>query len=372
MNAGLWDVLPSTAALLEVPGMADRLGLRERLGDVRRIAVLLVDGLGYHLLPRAAEHAPVIADVLAGRSGTLDELCCAFPSTTPTSLVTLGTGTRPGDHGVLGFTVNIPGTDQLLTHVSWRDDPPPRQWQPVPTVLERAMAAGVAVSVVSRPQFEGSGLTIAAYGQPRFVGAERSAILAERMLAELAAGQHLVYGYHPSLDTASHVHGIASPQWARAAAGVDRLVGRIVAGLPSDAALLVTADHGALDVPTERRIDIADDPRLAAGLRVVAGEPRARYLHTVDGAEQDVLAAWREVLGARADVLSRDEAIARDMFGPVRPEHLARIGDVVVVCAGDTIVLATGHEPDTVGRLVAYHGSTTAVETAVPLISFRP
>jgi len=55
----------------------------------------------------------------------------------------------------------------------------------------------------------------------------------------------------------------------------------------------------------------------------------------------------------------------------VPPAHLARIGDVVVVCAGDTVVLATGHEPELVGKLVAYHGSNTVVETAIPLLTFR-
>lgn len=370
MSGNLADVLAGACALLGVPGTQDRLGLAERVGAPRRICVLLVDGLGYHLLPAAGRHALLIADVLAGRLGRLDELTCTFPSTTPTSLTTLGTGVLPGEHGVLGFTVNVPGTDRVLTHVTWRDDPPPRQWQPVPTLFDRALAAGVRTTVVSRPEFEGSGLTRAAYGGPRYAGAAGVDQLSERILDELAAGPGLVYGYHPTLDAISHAHGIASPDWARAAASVGRLIGRLVEGLPDDAALLVTADHGALDVPAEARVDLAADPRLAAGIRVVAGEPRVRYLHTVPGASADVLAAWRAVLGPRAAVLAREQAVADGLFGPVPAAHLGRIGDVVVICQADTVVLATGHEPDTVATLVAYHGALTPVETAIPLLSF--
>lgn len=367
----LADVLTSACALLGVPGTSDRLGLAARLGPVRRIAVLLVDGLGYHLLAAAAEHGPTLADVLAGRAGVLSELACPFPSTTPTSLVTLGTGRQPGEHGVLGFTVNVPGTDRVLTHVQWRDDPPPRQWQPIPTLLERAAAAGVRTRVVSRPEFAGSGLSVAAYGDTAYVAAARSEELAAGVLRELAAGPGIVYGYHPTLDSVAHHSGIASPQWGRAAASVDRLITRIAAGLPDDAALLVTADHGGLDVPASARVDVADDPRLAAGLRVVAGEPRMRHLHTVDGAAPDVIATWRGVLGDRAQVLSREAAVSGGLFGPVADAHLARIGDLVVVCTGDTVVLATGREPETVAGLIAFHGSNTPVETAVPLLSFR-
>ena len=84
MTPSLLDVLPSALSVLGVPG-PDPLGLRETLAGVRRIAVVLVDGLGYHLLPLAAPVAPTIADVLAGRLGTLIELTSPFPSTTPVS-----------------------------------------------------------------------------------------------------------------------------------------------------------------------------------------------------------------------------------------------------------------------------------------------
>ena len=240
----------------------------------------------------------------------------------------------------------------------------------MPTLFARAQRAGVRVSVVSRPEFEGSGLTEAAYGTPRYVGAARSEDLAEQVIAEIESGPGLVYGYHPTLDTVAHLHGIASPEWARAAGSVDRLITRIAEALPSGAALLVTADHGALDVPVDSRIDLDTDPRLAAGVRVVAGEPRVRYLHTAPGAGADVLAAWRAVLGDRADVLSREAVVDSGLFGPVRSEHLARIGDVVVICRDDTVVLASAHEPEMVSKLVAFHGSLTPVETAIPLITF--
>ena len=370
-RGSLADVLPSALDVLGMPGLSDRLEIRASVGEVRRMAVLLVDGLGYHLLPAAADCSPTLADVVAGRLGSLAELACVFPSTTPTSLVTLGTGALPGAHGVLGFTVNVPGTDRVLTHVTWRDEPDPARWQPLPTLFRRAAAAGLRTAVVSRPEFAGSGLTEAAYGGARYVGAKRSEQLAERMLAELRAAPGLVYGYHPTLDTIAHLHGIDSPQWQCAAASVDRLISRLVDGLPADAALLVTADHGMLDVPLEARFDIAADPRLDAGIAVVAGEPRVRYLHTLPGAAGDVMAAWREVLGAAASVYGRDELVAAGWFGPVPHEHLARIGDVVVVCHDRAVVLATGREPATVAGLVAFHGSTTPAETAIPLIAFR-
>jgi hypothetical protein len=183
-----------------------------------------------------------------------------------------------------------------------------------------------------------------------------------------ATPRSLVYGYVNEVDRTGHQHGIDSPQWRDAVAGVDRLVRMLAEGLPPDAALLVTADHGQLNVPADRRFDVGSDERLRAGVAVVAGEPRVRYLHTAAGATADVLAAWREVLGPAAWVGAREEAVAAGWFGPVPAEHARRIGDVVAICADDYVVLATGLEPAPIGRMVAFHGSYTAAEMAIPLL----
>ena len=371
MTRSLTDVLPSVAAVLGVGEGVDRLDLTAKLGDVRRVCVVLVDGMGYHLLPVLAPHAQLLAQVLRGGTGELAELTCTFPSTTPTSLVSFGTGALPGAHGILGFTLNVPGTDRVLTHIFWRDDPRPQEWQPLPTWFQRIAAAGFDAAAVLPRMFVGSGLTDAAYRGARIAAVARDDDYAEVVLAQLRAGAGLVYGYTSALDNAAHVFGIASPEWAQAAADVDLLLSRLLEGLPADAALVVTADHGGLDVAPEARIDLDADPVLSEGIRVVAGEPRLRYLHTVDGAAADVLDRWRTTLGSRATVVSRDEAIASGWFGPVPAEHRERIGDVVVLCTDPIAVLASQHEPPEIGRLIGFHGAATPAETAIPLIALR-
>jgi hypothetical protein len=374
----LSEVLPGvvTALARTQPTGPDPLGLATGpLAGARAVVVLLIDGLGHHNLPPAAPVAPrLLALVDGGHPGaSYRAITAGFPSTTPTSLVSLGTGVAPGAHGVLGFTVRIPGTDRRLTHTDWRDDPDPARWQPVPTQFQRAAAAGVAATVVSRAQYAGSGLTRAAYGGAGYVLADDVAAIAPRVIAELAAatGPTLIYAYHPEVDTAGHRYGLQSPEWAAAVADVDALVARLVDGLPADCALVITADHGQLDVPAERRFDIGADRRLGAGVRVVAGEPRVRYLHVEPGAAADVCATWRGVLGDAAWVAERDEVIGAGWYGPMTARHAERVGDVVVMCRADHAVLAGGHEPDRVARLFAFHGSATPAEMMVPLLVVR-
>lgn len=361
-TGSLAELMPSVAATLGVPGTTDVLDLG--LAGVDRVAVLLVDGLGAYQVPVAAAYAPILAD-LGSRT-----LTAGFPSTTPVSLVSVGTGAMPGEHGVLGFTVRRP-EGSILDHTRWTADPDPGDWQPVPTIFERSVAAGVPVTVVNRPEYAGSGLSVSANRGATYAPAAHAGELAAGMLAALSAGPGIVYGYHPDVDQAGHLHGVDSEPWRAAATELNALLDRLVHGLPPRSALLVVADHGQFNVPLEGRIDMAGHPELSDGVAAVAGEPRVRYLYPEPGARADVIAAWQGIFGARAAVLTREEAIAEGYFGPVPAAHRDRIGEIVVICHDDAVALATGWESPVVGRLIAYHGALTAAEMTVPLLIAR-
>jgi hypothetical protein len=153
---------------------------------------------------------------------------------------------------------------------------------------------------------------------------------------------------------------------------VGTFLARIAERLPAGAALLVTADHGCLDVAPGDRFDIDTDPRLSAGVELVAGEPRVRYLHVTDGATADVVANYRATLGAAAEVYLREELIDAGWFGPVPAVHHGRIGDVVVICHDPIALLATDHEPPAVATLIGFHGAATPVERDIPLAVIWP
>jgi hypothetical protein len=343
------------------------------LDGVRRVVVLLIDGLGADLFRTHASLAPTLAG-LVSPAGDLSAPC---PSTTPVSLASLGTGLPPGSHGVLGFVTLVPGQqgaageDRLLNHIQWRDDPDPDLWQPCLTVFEQVAAAGVETVAVGPHAYAGSGLTRAVYRGAAYPGTVSPGDLTALLLRSLTESTRtLVYGYIPELDLTGHVRGVDSDAWRAQLRLVDAIVEQLVDGLPGDAALLVTADHGMLDIPAETRIDVEADPDLTQGVRVLTGEPRARYVHTEPGAEDDVLARWREILGERAWVAGRDEAIASGIFGPVAEGHAGRIGDVVALARGTWALTAPEREPGP-SRLAAYHGSLTATELAIPLLLAR-
>ncbi|GAA1541509.1 alkaline phosphatase family protein [Actinomadura kijaniata] len=354
----LADLPGSVLAALGVPGAANVLGLPE----LPRACVLLVDGLGWELLRAHPEEAPFLAS-LEGRP-----LTAGFPATTATSLGSLGTGLPPGGHGLLGVQVAVPGTGRLLNCLKWQGpEVSPQEFQAAPTVYERAAADGVAVAYVGLGLYRNTGLSLATARGARYRAADSLGQLVGRAERALAEGDRaFVTVYHADLDSTGHRFGVASADWRHQLRFADLLAERLAAVLPPGAALYVTADHGMTD-PAER-VDVDTDPGLNAGVALLGGDARARYVYTEPGARADVLAAWRERLGDRAWVYSREEAVAAGWFGPVEPDLLGRIGDVVAVPHGDLAITASEREP-WLDRMVGMHGSLVPAELLIPLLT---
>lgn len=166
-----------------------------------------------------------------------------------------------------------------------------------------------------------------------------------------------------------------SDAWRGQLMYVDRLVQRLAEQLPPRTALYVTADHGMVDVPFDEdsRIDYDEDWELGAGVALLGGEGRARHAYAVPGAAADVLTVWREVLGDRFWIASREEALELGWFGaPGECDErvLGRIGDVVAAAQADVAITASRNEPNE-SALVGMHGSMTPAEQLVPLLEVR-
>jgi hypothetical protein len=357
----LGDVVPAVAAALGVPIGEAPSGLV--LPEATSYVVFLIDGLGSLLLERYAHAAPYLAGLLEDQApGT-----AGVPSTTATSLTSLGTGLTPGVHGLVGFTSRVPGTDRLLNALMWDRNVDPQEWQPHPTAFSRMIRQGASVTVVNKREFAASGLTVAAHRGAAYVGVDK---VGERIAAAIEASYDrpsLTYLYDGDLDWTGHRYGIASTQWLQQLSMIDAEAEHLRESLPSSIRLLVVADHGMIDSPDESRVDVDEFHELRDGVALLGGEARFRHVYCTRGAVDDVVAAWSAHLGERAEVMTREAAIGRGWFGPVDPAVLPRLGDVVVACHGDTAVMSSRDFPYE-AKLVGLHGSLTPEEMLIPLL----
>lgn len=367
------EVLTSAAASVGVPGFENRL----KLPAAKRICVVLADGLGRNLLKQKSAHTPFLRAVMQSGQGQVPvSLDSAFPSTTAASLASFGTGLAAGQHGMVGYDVLDPDQDRVVNMLGgWDAGVDPEQWQPFPTVFQRA-AEHVEVTTVSLPQFSDSAMTRAALRGGQYATATtahaRTAAAAEAMAG---AGRSLMYFYVNELDKAGHRHGCQSPQWEHQLEELDATVKRLSSTLPAGTTIVLTADHGMLDVPESQRIDYSADPALVAGVRHTAGEPRMVHLYLEepesDAGRLRLLEAWRTRFGDRIWAFTREEAIAAGLFGEVRAEVVPRIGDVMIAARDALAFYDTRRVRPTALEVVGQHGSLTKAEREVPLLCFQ-
>jgi predicted AlkP superfamily pyrophosphatase or phosphodiesterase len=354
-GACLSNVVP---ALLE-PSVPEAEWLPEPVRDASQVVLLALDGLGWDQLQDRVDLAPHLSSMAGGPIRTV------VPSTTATALTSLTTGTPPGEHGVIGYRVVV--ADEVLNILRWttpagdaRQTIEPHRLQPVEPFC------GHRPPVVTRAEFATSGFTAAHLSGVRFRGYRMASTLATEVSRLLRAGESFVYAYYDGVDKVAHEYGLGEHYDAEISS-VDFLVGYLTSILPSGAALLVTSDHGQVDVGDRL---IMPHPDVLEHVAFQSGEGRFRWLHARSGRQNALLEAAESHHDDTAWVHSRPEILDGGWFGPsVSPEAAARLGDVALV-ARDPVAFVDSADTGPF-KLVARHGSLTSAEMLVPLLASR-
>ncbi len=332
------------------------------LPAARSAVVIAVDGLGWANFRARRGHARTLNAMEKQRIETV------APSTTAAALTALTTGRLPGVHGLIGYRIRHPERGLVTTLSEWDGIGDPAQWQRATPLFARALDIGVNAYAIGRPQHRESGLTASILAGATYVG---GATIEDRFAAaaRLVRGTDpvLAYLYVDELDRAGHHSGWESDAWTKRLEQFDAALGSFLAALPPGIGVVLTADHGMVDVPEHRRLLMDQMPGLLDGVEMVGGEPRMRSLYLQDPRQAAAVAArWEAVEGGRAWIATRDEAVSSGWFGPVDPVVAQRLGDVIVAARG-AVAYYQSTDDEQALAMVGQHGSFTDDERGIPL-----
>jgi hypothetical protein len=330
------------------------------LAQASQIVLLVLDGLGTEQLAPRRSLTPVLS------SGSGGPVTSVAPSTTACALTSLVTGLVPAQHGVLGYRLAL--DHDVFNVLQWRLGSadarirvPPPVFQPFPAFP----GAPGPVPVVTRSDYGPTGFSAAHLGSADLYQWYTPAGLVTGVRRLLAAGSPFVYAYYEGIDRVAHAQGLGD-HFDDELRAVDRLVGDVLSVLPPGAALVVTADHGQVEVGTS--VEVLGD-EIMRGVSLISGEGRFRWLHARPGAASDLSEAASERYREIAWVRSREEIIEDGWLGGVPTDEVAaRMGDVALIPFSPVAFLDPA---DTVElKLKARHGSLTPDEMLVPLLAW--
>ena len=284
----------------------------EPVRAARQVALLVLDGLGWEQLLEHRDLLPTIGALAGGPITTV------APTTTATALSSIATGLTPAEHGLLGYRMMLGG--EVMNVLRWtsqtgdrRRAHPPRDVQPFAAFLGRE------VPVISPAELEGTAFTEGHLRGSRPVGYRATSAIPVEVGRQLRAGEPFVYAYYGGVDKTAHERGFGEFYDAELRAA-DRLVGDILDVLTPDAVLLITADHGQVEVG-DRIVRPGSD--LLDMVAAQSGEGRFRWWHARHGAADDLAKAAADRYEDVAWVVTRDQVVDEHWFGPVdrRPDR---------------------------------------------------
>jgi hypothetical protein len=327
------------------------------VAGARAVVLLVLDGFGWLALDAARALLPELGGLDGGPITTV------VPSTTAAALTSIASGMAPARHGMVGYRMLVGG--QVLDVLRWKV-PEGKAPDPASVTLVDAAFGGKPVPTVVRAEFARTGFTESHMRGVRFVGWRTTATLVTHVARLVAGGETFVYAYYDGVDKVAHEYGITDGFFSAETASVDRLVGDLLDALPSDAVLVITADHG--QVQFDRWVTM--EP-VAAQVRAYAGDARLRYLYARPGAEADLAKAAADAFADDAWVFTREQLIDEGWLGPEPPpgDVAARIGHVALAARGNVAFADPTHPHET--RLLAGHGSLSPDEMLVPLLAGR-
>jgi hypothetical protein len=331
------------------------------VAGARATVLLVLDGLGWEALQAFPAQLPELRSFSGGPVTTV------VPSTTPAALTSITTGLPPSRHAITGFRIRH--ERGVLNAIRWQladgGRPPPPEH-----VQKERVFCGRTVPVVTKAMFRTTGFTAAHLRGADFHGWQTTAVLVQEVRELVEGGAPFVYAYYSGVDEVAHAYGLESEYYPAELRATDRLVSDLLDALPDDVAVVVTADHGQVQVGPAGWRTLAPVHDL---VEAYAGDGRFRHLHAKPGRAAELHARAEELHGGPAGeawVFRREQLLDEEWLGPDPvPATYRRVGDVVLA-ARERVGFVDPTFPYE-AQLMSAHGSVTPAEMQVPLVASR-
>lgn len=368
--------LVRAVASLAGVGDIDRTGatqdLIDLIGPSDHLVFVLLDGLGMNLM-RELPDGSFLASHLRR------ELLATCPSTTACALTSLATGEYPSRHGVTGWFTHLPELELTATILPFVERISgvsliergirPENVLPLPVLCPRmkhepltvvpSLIANTAYNLYSRGRTAGWGYVSIA-----------NAI--DQIITHATTTRHPTYThlYLPEVDSVCHKQGLNSDKVRDIIGQIDAELARLADALKSRARIVISADHGLVEVPRpDQTILFATDPLLELLKVPPTGDARMPLFHVRPGQHREFVELFTQRFGNRMVLLNTDQVEELELLGPgkLSPIVRARLGDFAAIPFGAaTLAYHPPHKP--LGTLyVAVHAGLSRDEMLVPL-----
>lgn len=346
--------------------------LKALIGQWPHYVFVVIDGMGQDIMERTAPDGFM-------RTHCHQTLQPVFPSTTSAAITSFATASYPAAHGITGWWVYFPehnttstilpfverftsrplldmgiSPDRVFTAPSVFPSLRYRAHQVVPTKLRDS----VYTKYITKPT-KPLAFTSVVHG---------FTLVADHV--DASSSPTFTWLYLPGLDTLAHVFGTDSQEVSEELNIYDHLLRLLEQAIGQKAKIVVTADHGHVNVP-ESNVYYLDeeDPIMECLATPPSGEPTVPMFHLKPGAGATFEDGFRTRFGNAFALISTDEVDALRLLGPnsLSQTTRSRLGDYLALAPVPSVLhYRTRQAPRSSKK--GFHGGLTPREMTVPLI----
>ncbi len=379
-NGSIVNLMSSIARAYEKKHPYNPLSLLppKNLKNSRSIVLIIFDGLGFEWLMKNGANT-ILKENLKGK------MTSVFPATTAAAETAFLTGLPPQQHGLTGWNMNLKeiGAVSMILRSLPRFEPlkngvPFSRWgiKIADIVDVQNFFDNLKTETFNiRPDFHfnpddfikavaGKSKLLSYHALDEFFGQIKKAVKSR-------GRKKYIYAYWPEPDTIGHKYGINSQKAKKHLKLLDKKLRKFVKEIKgAQTTVIITGDHGMIDVPKNKIIRLEKHPKLKDCLSLpLCGDSRTIYCYVRPSKTKFFENYVKTKLKNCCRLYKSEELIKKNYFGLFKPnKKLAfRVGDYTIIMKNnykmkDLLI----HQKD--NKHISNHSGLSSQEMLVPLV----
>jgi len=315
------------------------LNLSELKGS-KNIVFILADGLGYEFLKRYGKSS-VLEKNIKGKITTV------FPSSTSSAIPTIQTALSPQEHGMTGWYMFVKELEGIIIPLPYilRSAKPNKSFslnkvkdiKKVFNISPFFNKIKVKSYFIQKAEIINSGFTEAVGGKAMKLGYKTTKEFFKNVRKAVNSNKQkkYIFAYWSDHDSLCHKYGTSHKKVLKNFRDFDKLFGSFLKSIEgTNTVVIVTADHGQIDVPKSKIINLENHPKLREALSLpLCGEHRFAYCYVKPSKEKQFKKYIKTKLKYCCNLYKSKDLFKKGLFGAGKPhkEFLNRVGDYILI-----------------------------------------
>ncbi|MBT3866027.1 hypothetical protein HOF78_02905 [Candidatus Woesearchaeota archaeon] len=347
------------------------------ISGYKNVILLIIDGLGYNYILKKGGSG-FLKNNLRGKLTTV------FPAVTSSAIPSILSGRSPQENGMAGWHIYLDELDEIIISLRYIYTKNKKAILGKKNSIDKIFKFDPMGDRIKRDSFIvqsnkiiNSDFSVSSGGNSKRIGFKdiKGCFKNLEKVIKSSSKKKYIYGYWMDFDSMCHDHGVISKEVHNHYRDLDEKISLFVDSIKgTDSLVVITSDHGMIDVPKKKVITVGDHPELQEMLALpLCGDFRFAFCYVKPGMQKKFKKYVKDNLKHCCEIYESKTLQKKGVFGSFKPhkKFLNRIGDYTIIMNENYAIYNYSLEKGESHNL-GDHGGLSEDEMHIPLIVIDP